>query len=170
MINMNAPNLQTALYDKPGHLIRRLQQIAVAVFLEETAGFDITPVQYAVLAAVGIHPGIDQLRVANAIGFDRTTIAGVVERLEGRGLLRRRTGPTDRRAKVLYLTDTGRQTIRDMADGVDRAQARMLEGLEAAEKLVFLGMLARLVRLNNDASRVPVSAPEERRPPARGEV
>ena len=39
----------------PGHYIRRLQQIAVALFLEETAEFGITPVQFAALQAVDHH-------------------------------------------------------------------------------------------------------------------
>src|SRR5581483_6154503 len=49
------------LYAKPGHLIRRCQQIAVALFMEEAGadGFDVTPVQYAALAAIGEHPGIE---------------------------------------------------------------------------------------------------------------
>jgi hypothetical protein len=44
--------------DMPGHLARRFQQIAVAVFLAEVeaAGFDLTPVQYAALAAIAAPP------------------------------------------------------------------------------------------------------------------
>ena len=45
------------IYDKPGHLIRRLQQIAVAIFMDESKAFDITPVQYAALLAIDLHPG-----------------------------------------------------------------------------------------------------------------
>src|SRR5712692_205584 len=37
------------LHGAPGHLIRRSQQIAVAIFMEETKAFDLTPVQYATL-------------------------------------------------------------------------------------------------------------------------
>ncbi len=47
------------IHDMPGHLARRFQQIAVAVFLTEVedAGFDLTPVQYAALAAISSQPG-----------------------------------------------------------------------------------------------------------------
>jgi DNA-binding MarR family transcriptional regulator len=71
------------IHEMPGHLARRFQQIAVAVFLAEVegAGFDITPVQYAALAAVGANPEIDQVTLAGLIAFDRTTITGVVDRL-----------------------------------------------------------------------------------------
>ena len=45
--------------DMPGHLARRFQQIAVAVFLAEVgeAGYDLTPVQYAALSAIRTNPG-----------------------------------------------------------------------------------------------------------------
>ncbi|UIF90276.1 MarR family winged helix-turn-helix transcriptional regulator [Cupriavidus sp. UYPR2.512] len=158
---MEDNSLEVILYDKPGHLIRRLQQIATTVFLEETAGFDTTPVQYGALAAVRAHPGIDQLRVAQAIGFDRNTISGVVERLEAKGLISRETG-TDRRTKLLYLTQAGEALLRQMYPGTERAQDRMLTGLTKAEKAAFVKMLKRVVDANNEVSRVPVSAPPRR--------
>jgi DNA-binding MarR family transcriptional regulator len=159
---MDDADLSRTIYDKPGHLIRRLQQIAVAVFLEETAAFDLTPVQYAALAAIRAHPGIDQIRLANAIGFDRTTIGGVVERLEAKGLITRATGAADRRAKRLRLTEAGGRMLNDVAPAVERAQDRILDGLDAAERALFMTMLARLVRINNDVARVRVTAPPAR--------
>src|SRR5262249_19458275 len=74
--------------DMPGHLARRFQQIAVAVFLAEVgeAGFDLTPVQYAALATIKANPGLDQVTLAGLIAYDRTTITGVVDRLVQKGL------------------------------------------------------------------------------------
>ena len=65
-----------ALYDMPGHLIRRMNQISVAVFLQEAqqAGFDLTPVQFAALYTVGEHEAIDQATLASLIAYDRVTI------------------------------------------------------------------------------------------------
>src|SRR5450432_229782 len=62
--------------DKPGHLARRFQQIAVAVFhaAVEEAGYDLTPVQYAALTEIATQPGIDQATLAGLIAYDRTTI------------------------------------------------------------------------------------------------
>jgi MarR family transcriptional regulator, lower aerobic nicotinate degradation pathway regulator len=77
------------IYSRPGHLIRRLQQIAVAIFMEETAEFDVTPVQYSALLAVRNHPGIDQTSLMKTIAFDRSTIGDVVKRLENKRLIRR---------------------------------------------------------------------------------
>ena len=79
-------------HEMPGHLARRFQQIAVAVFLAEVseAGFDLTPVQYAALATIRSNPGIDQITLAGLIAYDRTTITGVIDRLVQKGLLVRR--------------------------------------------------------------------------------
>lgn len=155
---MKDSSLEVVLYNKPGHLIRRLQQIATTVFLEETAEFDTTPVQYGALAAIRAYPGTDQLRVAQAIGFDRNTISGVVERLETKGLISRETG-TDRRTKLLYLTAEGESLLEQMYASTERAQERMLTGLSKAERKQFVDMLKRVVDANNEVSRVPVSVP-----------
>jgi len=137
----------------PGHHIRRLQQMAVAVFLQETPGFGITPVQYGALLTVQRQPGLDQRTLANLMGLDTSTTAGVVDRLEARGLLRRSASPTDRRVKLLSTTEEGTTLMAEMAPHVDKAQARMLEPLTDAEKPLFVDMLIRLVQAHNAVSR-----------------
>ena len=56
-------------------------------------------------------------------------------------------------------TASGMRTLDAMASGSARAQRRMLEGLDKRERALFMDMLARLVRINNDVSRAPVNAP-----------
>ena len=91
----------------PGHDIRRLHQISVAIFMQETEAFGVTPVQYAALQAVGHQPGMDQRTLARTIGFDTSTIAGVIDRLESRGLMQRNASAQDRRVRLLTLTAAG---------------------------------------------------------------
>src|SRR2546430_13516707 len=99
--------------EMPGHLARRFQQIAVAVFLAEVedAGFDLTPVQYAALSAIRSNPGIDQVTLAGLIAYDRTTITGVVDRLVQKGLLVRHASSRDRRARELQITEAGKPKL-----------------------------------------------------------
>jgi MarR family transcriptional regulator, lower aerobic nicotinate degradation pathway regulator len=160
--NRQAPpdlSLEHVIYEKPGHLIRRLQQLAVSVFLQETAGFDITPPQYGALAAIRAHPGIDQLRLGNALGLDRTTVMGIVARLESKRLITRVAGAADRRTRQLELTDAGGRLLKRMFPHTERAQLRMLEGLSRTEQRLFVQFLTRLVNLNNDVNRIRVKAP-----------
>lgn len=144
------------IYGKPGHLIRRLQQIAVAIFFAETGAFDITPVQYASLLAVQLHPGIDQTTLMEAIAFDLSTIGEVVGRLEGKGLVKRLVSPKDRRAKVLFITAAGRRLLAQIKPGVEAAQERILAPLPRAERAPFMHALKHLVEANNEFSRVPL--------------
>lgn len=143
------------LDDLPGHLIRRLQQIAVAIFLQETEASGLTPVQFAALQTVANQPGIDQRSLARAAGLDTSTIAGVIDRLEARGLLVRSVSPSDRRARLLTLTAEGQAVLRAVVPAMQRAQGRILAPLAAAEQQEFLRMLRTLVDANNELSRAP---------------
>ena len=146
------------LDELPGHHIRRLQQIAVAIFLQETEATGITPVQYAALQTVANAPGIDQRTLARTIGFDTSTIAGVIDRLQSRGLMQRNASPTDRRVRLLTLTDDGRRLLAETLPGMQRAQARMLAPLPAGDRAEFMRMLRTLVQANNELSRAPSDA------------
>lgn len=146
------------LTDLPGHHIRRLQQIAVAIFLQETQAHGVTPVQYAALQTVSNNPGIDQKTLARSIGFDTSTIGGVVDRLEARGLLVRQGSPDDRRVRLLTLTDAGSALLRDIVPDMHRAQELMLEPLTPRQRQEFMKMLRTLVSANNALSRAPSAA------------
>jgi DNA-binding MarR family transcriptional regulator len=144
--------------DMPGHLVRRFQQIAVAVFLSEVegAGFDLTPVQYAALAAISANPGLDQVTLAGIIAYDRTTITGVVDRLVQKGLVVRRASPRDRRARTLQITDVGVTTLRAIAPAVEEAQRIMLRGLTEPEAREFMRLLRKAIAAGNELSRAPL--------------
>lgn len=143
------------LEELPGHYIRRLQQIAVAIFLQEIDSLGVTPVQYAALQTVANTPGIDQGTLARTVGFDTSTIAGVVDRLEARGLVRRNPSPEDRRVRQLTLTDEGLALLEQTVPAVLRAQSRMLDPLPKRERAEFMRMLRELVTANNELSRAP---------------
>jgi len=147
-----------AVYTKPGYLFRRMQQIAVAIFMEECKALDLTPVQYAALVAIQTHPGIDATRLSAVIAFDRSTLGSVIERIESKGLIERKASPDDKRVKLLYLTRTGAAQLREIVPAVDRAQARMLQPLKAADRKTLMALLSQLVDLNNESSRVPLRA------------
>ncbi len=144
--------------DRPGHLARRFQQIAVAIFHAEVeaAGSDLTPVQYAALLEIGSHPGTDQATLAGAIAYDRATITGVLERLEQKGYLTRRVSPQDRRARLLDLTEAGREVLDRIEPAVLSAQRIMLSGLDDDEAAELVRLLRKATEAVNDLSRAPL--------------
>lgn len=147
---------QTAwdLASRPGFLIRRLHQIHVSLFVEECGALGVTPVQFSVLTAVAQTPGLEQARLTEQVGVDRTTLAGVVARLEKHGLVRRRAGRGDRRVKNVFPTPAGQSLLQRIEAPARRAHERTLAALPAAERKLFLKALAHLVDAGNSYGRV----------------
>ncbi|MBE7366304.1 MarR family winged helix-turn-helix transcriptional regulator [Ramlibacter pallidus] len=133
------------LAEMPGHCIRRLQQVAVALFMEESAAAGVTPVQYAVLQTLTRQPGLDQRSLARAVGFDTSTIGGVLDRLEARGLLTRGLSAQDKRVRLLHLTADGEALVEELTPPMQRTQERILEPLSPAEAREFLRMMQRII-------------------------
>jgi DNA-binding MarR family transcriptional regulator len=133
------------LPDQPGYLVRRLQQAAVALFMAQTAEQAITPVQFAALIATHEQPGLDQRTLADTIGFDTSTIGGVIDRLERRGLIQRNLAPHDRRVRLLTVTPAGEALLAQVLPGVRATQERILAPLSEAERPVFMALMHKLV-------------------------
>ena len=148
----------TGLDDLPGHYIRRLQQIAVGVFLDEAEDLNITPVQFALLSAASRQAGLDQRTLAGRIGLDTSTIGALVDRLESRDLIERKVSPEDKRVRLLSVTPAGQKLLEDVMPAVLRAQERMLAPLPKAERKQFMAMVRRIVEANNHLSRAAKEA------------
>lgn len=145
------------IHDMPGHLARRFQQIAAAVFHAEMAStrLGLTPVQYAAMVTLSKQPGIDQATLASIIAYDRATIGGVVDRLVQKGLVTRVVSATDRRARVLRLTDSGKAAIVAAEPAVEAAQDAMLRGLSRTERSQLRRLLAKAIAASDEQRRPP---------------
>lgn len=129
----------------PGHLIRRAHQVAVAIFMEETGDFDVTPVQFAILNALIDDPGEDQVTLAGKVAFDAATFGSVIGRLEAKGWVRREPDALDRRRKLLWVTPEGEDAAQRMKRAAGKAQARILAPLDTAERDQLVRLLGKLV-------------------------
>ncbi|MBO6560985.1 MAG: MarR family transcriptional regulator [Nisaea sp.] len=145
-----------------GHLIRRLNQISVSVFQDRmrAEGYDLTQVQYAAMAALAHHPGVDQATLAGLIAYDRATMGSVLERLVERGWVDRRVSERDRRARELFLTSEGTALIEAVSPMVREIQGLIVDGLDTREQAEFLRLAAKLADAGNTRSRVPLIVPE----------
>lgn len=146
------------LYEHPGHLLRRAQQISVSIFYDEM-GSELTPVQYAILSRLTEHPGIDQVSLAGLAAIDTSTGATVCARLEEKGLLERKVIPHNRRQRALTITAEGARLLDALVPGAQRLRQRLLEPLNLEEQAQFMALLAKLVNENNDQSRAPLARP-----------
>lgn len=140
----------------PGHMLRRFQQIAVSIFLRDCKAFELTPVQFSVLAALSEANPLDQIRLGGMVALDRTTISLVVRKLEERGLVARQVSKKDRRSKLISLTVAGRALAEAALPSVRAIQDKILAPLTAAEQDVFMALLHKAVEANNQQSRAPL--------------
>ena len=146
------------LYQRPGFLIRRAQQIAVALFLEETGALGITNTQYGILLVLKHRRGIDQISVAKLLGLDRSTTGMVLGKLEQAGLIGRVVGEKDRRKRALALTPQGERMLARLKEPARRAQEHVLSGFTPGERAEFLALLEKFVTKFNGSTRVPLES------------
>src|SRR6266576_6356811 len=141
------------LWGRPGYLLRRLHQIHYALFFEECAGYDITPVQYGLLTTLSLNPNLDQNSLARELGIDRTNVADVLNRLARRGLVERRRSPDDGRMVLARLTRAGERLTRRRYRPMRRAQRRLVAPLLSQERNALIITLIRLINGNNHLGR-----------------
>ncbi|MER7177180.1 MarR family winged helix-turn-helix transcriptional regulator [Streptomyces mesophilus] len=127
----------------PGHLARRLQQAHYLLWTTMVSE-EITSPQYGVLNALMAEPGLDQRTVGERVGLDRSTVAEVVSRLSGRGLIEKVRDAQDGRRYLLRLTDEGATVHRKLTLRTARMNHVFLSPLSDAEQAVFLDMLRRV--------------------------
>lgn len=144
--------LSLDLYDQPGHLIRRAQQIASQLF-RDVLGPDVTPVQYAILRMLQESPGIDQVTLARLVALDNSTAADIAARLESKGWIHREILP--RRQRRLSLTSEGEAMLASFVPNVHELRERMLSALEPREQVEFKRLLRKFVQLHDAAEAEP---------------
>ena len=140
------------LSQAPGHLIRRMHQIAVAAFAREVGEAGITPVQFGLLHVLAGSPGLDQITLAKRVALDAATSGSVISRLEAKGWIVRTADARDRRRKLLQITPAGQQMLAAVNEAVTRAQSLMLAPLPTAEQAQLLVLLQRLVQAHEAAA------------------
>ncbi|WP_315530105.1 MarR family transcriptional regulator [Delftia acidovorans] len=146
MVHSASDPLSIDLYDQPGHLIRRAQQIAAQLF-RDVLGPDVTPVQYAILRMLQEKPGIDQVTLARLVALDNSTTADIAARLEAKGWVLREILP--RRQRRLTLTAEGETMLAGFVPNVHELHERMLAALEPQEQAEFKRLLRKFVQLHD---------------------
>jgi len=149
--------LSNDVYDQPGHLIRRAQQIAVSMFYS-TLGYEVTPVQYGVLRILQDNPGIDQVTLARLCALDTSTAANLAVRLEERGFVTRMVPNRSKRFRLLRLTPQGAGLLKKLLPSGRLLSRRLLQALDKKEQKKFMRLLKKFVHLNNAESRAPLGA------------
>lgn len=129
-----------------GFLLAKAYQRACAIFKESFDRYDLTPQQFGLLGFLWQEDGLSQSELSARAQIDRTTMGGLVDRLEQSGLLERRPHPEDRRAYQIFLTDKGKGMEAELSPLAEQVQARFTAGIDNDELVTFTRILAKLRR------------------------
>ena len=131
------------------HLLRVALQEHTALWNERVGtdpATECTKPQYAVLLAVEARPGLDQASAAQFAGSDKATVAALLDRLEGRRLVRREVDPLDRRRRKLYLTEQGEGLLASVGPVIMDLNQELLSRLSQSEQAALVTLLRKLAR------------------------
>ena len=129
-----------------GYNLRRAQTAVFQDFSKSLKDCNITPGQFGVLVLIQANSGLNQTRLGNALGIDRSTVVAVIDRLDTRGLVERAPAPTDRRSYALHLSDQGVALLRQARGLVEEHESRIARDLNPAEQKQLNELLTRLSR------------------------
>jgi DNA-binding MarR family transcriptional regulator len=131
-----------------GNLNWLLTQAHYALASELAAAFaplGLTPRGHAVLSGA-MSGSFTQKELADLVGLDKTTMVVTLDELEAGGLARRLPSKTDRRARVVDVTATGKRRVAQANKIVARVQADVLSSLDRDDGAALMGALAELVQ------------------------
>jgi DNA-binding MarR family transcriptional regulator len=134
-----------------GHLLRRCQQRAVDIFVEEIGADGPTPRQFAILLSVFQHPGLNQTDLVRLSGIDRSTLAEILGRLVERGLIRRERTSADQRTNALFITPAGEAMLRAAFPAMVRAQERIFAPIPPGRRQEVVAALELLAGLDSQS-------------------
>jgi DNA-binding MarR family transcriptional regulator len=140
------PSALGLLPDLLGYHLRRAQLAVFQDFAATVDGAEITPGQFGVLAIIDANPGLTQTRLGQILGIDRSTVVGVIDKLEARSLVERASRPNDRRAHALKLSPQGAKHFRDLSRKVRLHENRVTEDLSARERALLIALLQRIAK------------------------
>lgn len=136
-----------------GHLSRRFDQVCHGIITEAATPDGLTRLQFAVLVGIADLPGIDQRRLADAIGIVPVNAGQMLRELEAMGLVERRTNGEDRRARELRLTAKGARVVQRVLPRNLAACARIVAPLTAKERETLMDLLIRVIESNEAYAR-----------------
>jgi DNA-binding MarR family transcriptional regulator len=129
----------------PGYLLARLGEASRRRFHKALEPEGLHPHHFGVMTMVAAHPGMSQQQLHEKTAIDPSSMVAVIDELEARGLAERRPDPDDRRARTIFLTELGQQTlerVRVLAAGLQREFFGVLTAEEQRKLHALLRKLA----------------------------
>lgn len=125
-------------------LLTKAQQTVLQYFRARLAVFDITPVQYGILNCLWSEESQTPTQIAQKLCLDGSTITGILDRMEAKGLLVRTPDPEDRRAIRVVLTERGLQLMEPLNEVISSTNKDVLKIFTEEEQALLKNFLERI--------------------------
>ena len=125
-------------------LLSQVGAHAAARFAERLEPLGLKPMHAGILGVIERADGLSQQALGERLGVFPSRLVGVLDEMEGRGLVERRNSPTDRRSYALYLTEGGRIALEQMRRVAYEHQDALCAALDDSERAQLAGLLARI--------------------------
>jgi DNA-binding MarR family transcriptional regulator len=138
------PGPPKELRTKTSFLLKRLGFLLKERSLEAYESTGLSPYDHGVLALLDEDPRETQAMIADALGYDRSHLVGVLDDLEARGLIERRRDPADRRRHLVSLTPAGKEAVERLRAVAKQVDDEFFEPLDADERRQLTALLTRV--------------------------
>ena len=129
-----------------GYLANHMARLFAAALQRRIQPLGRAPAQFMVLLELWREDGRTQADLVAALDVEQATMANTLARMERDGLVVRRASETDRRSRLVFLTEFARGLEAQAKDAARSLNAQALGGLDEAESAAFLSQMRRVVR------------------------
>jgi MarR family transcriptional regulator, lower aerobic nicotinate degradation pathway regulator len=152
------PRLPEELVASATFLLKRLGFTAKEQTMKAYEQTGLHPYHHGILTVLGERSSETQGAIADALGYDRGQLVGLLDELEERGLVERRRDPNDRRRHIVSLTPDGKQTLRRLRTLSGQVEDEFLSPLTDEERATLHALLYRLAE-KHDPRCAAIAAP-----------
>jgi DNA-binding MarR family transcriptional regulator len=141
----------------PAFLLKRVGMLAKERTMAAYEAIGANPYHYAVLAVLEEGARDTQAKIADALGYDRSWLVGLLDELEEAGLIERRRDPEDRRRHLVSLTPAGKKKLAELRKVSQNVENELLASLDADQRRQLHELLLQLAA-DHDPRYAPANA------------
>ncbi len=138
------------LVSSTSHLLKRLGWSIKERWLEAFEGSGASPAHHGVLVLLEEDPRETQGMIADALGYDRSHLVGLLDELEEAELIERRRDPDDRRRHLVSLTAEGKTALTRLRAIATQVEEEFFAPLDADQRTTLHALLLQLAAAHDD--------------------